>query len=399
MIARGSSTPYKKTTKTPQEIAKELDGELSADRDRPVAEGRRHEPRAGHAGARRDRRPTARRRRSGSSPSTPRSPTSSRCSRTSRRRWRRRSASRSRRDQEKRLSEKPTQNLAAYDAYLKGEDALTLVAPTRPACAGLAFYEQAVALDPGFAQAWAGSRSRTRSFTATRCRTRSSPSGPAGRGESDRPRSRSGGGIPALGNFYRLVVEQPGRALDVISEGPRLVAGNADAHPGHRLCRSRAGTPGAGGSSTSGRRRASTREASATRRSGPCAPAAAAPRRSARSLRSCARGLAGHPVLDRESGDDVPRGRGPPGRPCLVASSARPSSIRPLVAFFANYQDWSGSSTSARWRSLLRLTPADVRRQLGVWALCLAQAKCLEGRRGGATRAHAEKARRRSRSS
>ena len=39
VIARGSSTPYKKTTKTPQEIARELYGELPADGDGPLAEG------------------------------------------------------------------------------------------------------------------------------------------------------------------------------------------------------------------------------------------------------------------------------------------------------------------------------------------------------------------------
>jgi len=55
-----------------------------------------------------------------------------------------------------RLSEKPTQNLAAYDAFLRGEE----VENTRggdPASLRtmLALYEEAVALDPDFAVAWA----------------------------------------------------------------------------------------------------------------------------------------------------------------------------------------------------------------------------------------------------
>src|SRR5262249_46334920 len=59
--------------------------------------------------------------------------------------------------QEKRLSEKPTENLAAYDAFLKGEAASGgLVAADPPSVRkALGFYEQAVTLDPNFAQAWA----------------------------------------------------------------------------------------------------------------------------------------------------------------------------------------------------------------------------------------------------
>ena len=53
--------------------------------------------------------------------------------------------------------EKPTQNLAAYDAFLKGEEASKSMGAIDPPSLrkALGFYEQAVALDPGFAQAWA----------------------------------------------------------------------------------------------------------------------------------------------------------------------------------------------------------------------------------------------------
>ena len=61
--------------------------------------------------------------------------------------------------EEKRLSEKPTQNLAAYDAFLKGEEVWNMNADrsAKPAEA-LGHYEQAVALDPGFARPGRGSR-------------------------------------------------------------------------------------------------------------------------------------------------------------------------------------------------------------------------------------------------
>ena len=60
--------------------------------------------------------------------------------------------------EEKRLAEKPTQNLAAYDAYLRGEEASKSLGKTDPPSLrrALSFYEQAVALDPGFAVAYLG---------------------------------------------------------------------------------------------------------------------------------------------------------------------------------------------------------------------------------------------------
>src|SRR5262249_6921652 len=50
-----------------------------------------------------------------------------------------------------------TQNLAAYDAYLKGEEVSGAMARNDPPSLrkALALYEQAVALDPSFAPGWA----------------------------------------------------------------------------------------------------------------------------------------------------------------------------------------------------------------------------------------------------
>ena len=59
--------------------------------------------------------------------------------------------------EENRLAGKPTENLAAYDAYLKGEAASHGMAAADPPSLrrALAFYEEAVSLDPKFVQAWA----------------------------------------------------------------------------------------------------------------------------------------------------------------------------------------------------------------------------------------------------
>ena len=58
--------------------------------------------------------------------------------------------------QQQTLAERPTENLAAYDAYLKGEAAQGLILANPTALrASITYYEQAVALDSSFAEAWA----------------------------------------------------------------------------------------------------------------------------------------------------------------------------------------------------------------------------------------------------
>ena len=59
--------------------------------------------------------------------------------------------------QRQRLSERPTANLPAYDAYLQGEAATQQLNVFSPPSLrrGIQFYESAVALDTGFALAWA----------------------------------------------------------------------------------------------------------------------------------------------------------------------------------------------------------------------------------------------------
>jgi serine/threonine-protein kinase len=57
---------------------------------------------------------------------------------------------------QKELAERPTKNLAAYDAFLRGESLSNQVASSDPASLrqSLKYYQQATALDPSFANAW-----------------------------------------------------------------------------------------------------------------------------------------------------------------------------------------------------------------------------------------------------
>jgi eukaryotic-like serine/threonine-protein kinase len=127
---------------------------------------------------------------------------------------------------EKQLSEKPTRSLAAYDAFLKGRQ----VGGLEPASLrkALGFYEQAVALDPGFAQAWA----MVSGFNST-LYANSTPS-PAVAERARQAAERAVALAPnlgtvyvALGNYQRVVRRDFKRALEEYSKGLRVEPGYA----------------------------------------------------------------------------------------------------------------------------------------------------------------------------
>ena len=133
--------------------------------------------------------------------------------------------------EEKRLSETPTKNLAAYDAFLKGEEAFN--SSSLGSASGLRkaldSYEQAVALDPGFAQAWAQvSVVNSRLYAVT-------PNTPAVEERArlaaekavalapDRPE-----GYQALGAYRLNVVVDFNRAQEEFARGQRVAPANAE---------------------------------------------------------------------------------------------------------------------------------------------------------------------------
>jgi serine/threonine protein kinase/Flp pilus assembly protein TadD len=141
--------------------------------------------------------------------------------------------------EEKRLSEKPTENLAAYDAYLKGEEASKALgagdAPTLRKA--LAFYEQAAALDPAFAQAWVrvsminsilyGISAPTPQL-AERARDAAEKAVALAPNRAD--------GYLALARYQDSVVADFHRALEQYQNARRLAPGNADILSGVAIC-------------------------------------------------------------------------------------------------------------------------------------------------------------------
>jgi len=131
----------------------------------------------------------------------------------------------------KALEAPPTNNLAAYDAYLKGEEisgSLGVIDPLLLRQA-MGYYEQAVALDSTFSLAWA-QLSRTHSFlyglsepTPEDARAALAAAERVVALSPDHPEARI-----ALGNYYQTVEKDLPRALDQYTQGQRLAPNNAN---------------------------------------------------------------------------------------------------------------------------------------------------------------------------
>ena len=225
VIARGSSTPYRKTTKTPQQIARELDvGYL-------LTATVRWQKGAGAASRVEVAPELVEISGSGAPTSKWQQPfdvaltddfqvQSDIASRVAQALGGALGAG-----ENKRLSEKPTQDLAAYEVFLKGEELWNSEGSTRKA---LSLFEQAVALDPGFAQAWARISQVTsgqydftpRPDLAERARKAAEKAVALA---PDRPE-----GYLALGNYQGMVTLDFNRALVEYVRGLRLAPGNAE---------------------------------------------------------------------------------------------------------------------------------------------------------------------------
>ena len=262
VIARGSSTPYKKTTKTPKQIAEELKATYLLNAtvrwDKSGGKSRVHvSPELVDV----------------TDPQTPAS------------KWQQPFdaaltdvfqvqsdiASRAAQElgvvlgagEEKRLSEKPTQNLAAYDAFLKGEEASNAMAANDPPSVRKAL---------GLLRAGRGPRSRLRASVGEnlagefdlvrqrRSHARARGACPSGGGEGGRAGARPAGGVSRL----RLTTNgssatTPTAPWSSSGRGCSVAPGNADLLTGNGTGRAGPRAAGMRPSSTSRRRSAAIR--------------------------------------------------------------------------------------------------------------------------------------------
>ncbi|HEX6104189.1 MAG TPA: protein kinase [Gemmatimonadales bacterium] len=131
--------------------------------------------------------------------------------------------------QQQALEQRPTQNLAAYDAFLKGKAQRALGADPVTLRRAVNFFEQAVAIDSTFAPAWAALSEAASAFLSR---------GNVWEGLADRARAAADraialdpkhpDGYRALGDYYLIVQGRTARAAELYSKGLALAPDDAD---------------------------------------------------------------------------------------------------------------------------------------------------------------------------
>jgi TolB-like protein/Flp pilus assembly protein TadD len=298
--------------------------------------------------------------------------------------------------EESRLSRKPTESLAAYDSFLKGEEANLGGAATDPPRLrkALSFYEAAVALDPNFAQALARVSvvSSLLYFNSTPVpelaeRARQTAEKAVALAP-DRP-----DGYHALGNYQRFIVLDYRRALDEYAKGLAIAPTNASLLGATGLAEKSLGLWDAALEHMRQAERLDPRSASAPARLGYTLLWL---RRYREARQALDRGLALAPgnlnLIEQKAMTFL--GEGDLSRAREVFEAV-PQGLDPgaLVAYASQYDDLVWALDERQLDLLLRLTPASFDEDRAVWALGLL--KGYARRRDEANvRVHAEEARR-----
>jgi TolB-like protein/Flp pilus assembly protein TadD len=284
--------------------------------------------------------------------------------------------------EEKRLLSRPTESLPAWESFLKGEDVSKRMGVGDPPSLrkAIACYEEAVALDPAFAQAWArlsrasvllygvGSPApalATRALEAAERAVKLAPDRPEGYG--------------ALGAYQISVENDYRRALAYYVEGERKGPPDADLLSGAASAEMRLGKWTA---ALDHLREAEKLDPRSVRTKRTLGFVLLYLRRYGDAREACDRGLAIAPanlaLLEWKAMTCLAEGDLPGARNVLRSA---PPEVEPtaLVAFFATYQDLVWLLTKEQQDLLLRLTPTAFDENRGAWGLHLAQASALRG--------------------
>ena len=388
VIARGSSTPYKKTTKTPQQIAKELDAHylLTATvRWQKGAGGSRVQVRPELVEVGESSAPASRWQQPFDAAITDvfqvQSDIATKVAQAL--------GGALGEGEEQRLSQKPTENLAAYDAYLKGEDASAGMANNDPLSLrkALSFYDQAVALDPGFVEAWArGSRANSSLYYWGQ---------PSGALDENAKRTaekavalapKRADGYQALGEYYRMVRADFPKALEQYDKGRGLGQLNSDLLVGVALAEEALGRWDSSLDHLKQAARLDPRSVVPQRRLGDVLVRL---RRYAEAREVFDRALALAPAnlaaIEGKAMSYLGEGDLNEARRVIAEAEAHVAPTA-LVAFLATYEDLAWVLDEKQLELLIRLPASAFDDDRGAWALTLAQAQALRGDPEGSRR-------------
>jgi eukaryotic-like serine/threonine-protein kinase len=295
--------------------------------------------------------------------------------------------------EERRLSERPTQNLAAYDAFLKGEQIWNSSGDDpRSIRKENVFYEQAVALDPGFSQAWAriGWSNSILYFTSTPTPALAERARQAAEKAIALAPNRLEGYL-ALGCYERLIAKDFHRALEQYAKAQRVAPGNADLLSA--TARAEEGL-GRWEAALEDLRLAASLDPRSAVNFTALGYALQRLRRYPEARETFERGLALAPTNLSLIGETAMTFLGEgnlAGARAVLHGVPKDVGATELVAYLANVNDLVWVLDEQQQKLLLRLTPTAFDDDRGIWARCLTQAYALE-RDATNVRAYAEEA-------
>ncbi|HEX5387508.1 MAG TPA: protein kinase [Gemmatimonadales bacterium] len=278
--------------------------------------------------------------------------------------------------QKQTLAEKPTANVAAYDAYLKGEAASQHIGVTDPASLGeaIGYYEQAVALDSTFLQAWAELARANAWYYGTSTPTPSAAE--AAKRAADRA-VRLGPGHPesqlALGDYHSLVRFEYAEALAAYQAGLRIAPANADLLTASALVEQ---SLGRWDSALVHLQRAQAIDPRSVQTARRLAATYIWLRRYPEAIAAADRAIAIAPtnlaVVEYRAMASLAQGDLAGARAVIRAV---PAEVEPtaLAAYFGTYADLGWALDDAQQQLLLRLPPSAFADDRGNWGLVLAQ--------------------------
>jgi serine/threonine-protein kinase len=292
------------------------------------------------------------------------------------------------------LASKPTQNLAAYDAFLKGEAASEAMGVSDPPSLrrAMAFYRQAVALDSTFVQAWA---QLARSQAYLYANSIPTPELAAGAREAAERAAALGRDRPegplALTDYYRIVELNNPRALAAVEPELRVAPNNVDLLVAAALAEQRRGHWEAAYQHLAKAGALDPRSANTARRT---ALTLIYLRRypEAQSAADRALALAPSNLAVIKEKVDVALAQGDlAGARAVIRAGLAAVEPEALIAYLGNFDDLYWVLDNAEQRRLLTLPPSAFDNDRATWAVVLTQTYALRGDRALA-RAYADTA-------